>query len=152
VLEDMLSACHHPDDDLSAVLLFEYLTRPRILLQPSLRGFAREAESIPRVRFTVELACEGHQLRDTWEELFKPNIGHFAATLAPIVTEHLQAAHAWLRATGAATGRWDPANFDRSAIEAHPQDAYPKAFDVLIDVARDVIAYLEQFAKRFSWE
>ncbi|MGH7861731.1 MAG: hypothetical protein ACREOS_05760, partial [Candidatus Dormibacteraceae bacterium] len=142
MLEDILSTCHHPNDDLSAVLLFEYLTRPRLVLRPSLRGFAGQADSTPRVRLAVELACEGYQLRDAWDKLFQANIGAFAATLAPTVTEHLQAAHAWLRAAGSATERWDPISFDRSAIEPNPQDDAPKAFDVLIDAARDVVGYL----------
>lgn len=36
----------------------------------------------------------------------------------------------------------DPVSYDRSAIEPHEQDQYPKAVDVLIDAVRDTLEWL----------
>lgn len=135
LLAFLLEGCRHPEDDLTAVLLFEHLTGPRSRLE---RGFALQGE---RVRHEIELAGDTYSLRESWDAYFRPNLAMFAERLEPILVGHLQRAHLLLRSTGEADGFWDPLNAGRSAIEPHEQDLRDTGVDLLVDSARDTLEW-----------
>jgi hypothetical protein len=72
----------------------------------------------------------------------KQHLDVLAAPLEPMLTHHLQTAHLQLQALGQADEHWDSNSSRRSAIEPHPQDKLPHDIDILIDAARDVLAWL----------
>ncbi|MDP9474185.1 MAG: DUF4020 domain-containing protein [Actinomycetota bacterium] len=132
----LLEGCRRPEDELTAILLFEYLTEPRSKLG---RGFALEGE---RVRQEIELAGDPYSLRESWDSVFRPNLDRFADWLEPILVGHLQQAHLLLRTTGEADGLWDPLSATRSAIEPHEQDFRDTGVDLLVDAARDTLDWM----------
>lgn len=131
----LLEGCRRPEDEPTAVLLFEHLTEPRSKLE---RGFALEGE---RVRQEIELAGEPYSLRESWDSLFRPNLDRFAERLEAILVGNLQRAHLLLQATGEADDFWDPLSASRSAIEPHKQDFHGTGADLLVDAARDVLEW-----------
>lgn len=142
LLEYILSACKHPDDDRSALVLFQYLVRPEINLKEAM-NFSAYGEGESRlVIFEISLVGNDYWLRHTWEQLFRPNIQSFAENLEPILTSQLQQIHSLLRSTGEATETWDPVSYGRSAIGAHGQNSGHHSTDFLIGAARDVIESL----------
>jgi hypothetical protein len=135
LLDAQLKACRCPEDSISAILLFEYLTRPRPRLK---RTFSSEGTV---VRPEIEIEGRVYVLKEVWQEFFRPNLGQFADKLERIVVSHLQQASLVLRSVGQATDRWDPVSFGRSAIEPHEQDFRYTGMDVLIDAARDILEW-----------
>lgn len=142
LLESILGDCKYPQDKTVAVLLFEYLTRPHINLEPTFYSKDEDSSDAPLVRYSVRLTTDAHGLQEAWDNFFRPNLSSFAAQLWPIVTAHLQQAYDLLNASGSASEIWDPVSFGRSAIEPHPQDKQPEAVDLLIDAARDIVETL----------
>jgi hypothetical protein len=61
----LLEGCCRPEDELTAVLLFEYLTEPRSTLE---RGFALEGE---RLRQEIEIAGNTYALRQSWNSILQ---------------------------------------------------------------------------------
>jgi hypothetical protein len=91
-LEYILSHCVHPDDEFSALLLFEYLTRPQVHLKESLRWLEKQAQPLPALDVEVECPGAEHWLAPALHALFLPNLGVFARRLAQIVSSHLSSA------------------------------------------------------------
>jgi hypothetical protein len=135
LLDVQLKACRYPEDSISAILLFEYLTRPLPRLK---RTFSSEGTV---VRPEIEVEGCVYVLKEVWQEFFRPNLGQFADKLERIVVSHLQQASLILRSVGQATDRWDPLSFGRSAIEPHEQDFRYTGMDVLIDATRDILEW-----------
>jgi hypothetical protein len=131
----LLEGCSRPEDEATAVLLFDYLTRPRSVLA---RGFALEGE---RVRQEIELAGNTDSLRESWNSLFRPNLDRFVELLEATLVGNLQRAHLLLRATGEVNDFWDPLSAARSAIEMHEQDFSDTGVNLLVDAARDVLTW-----------
>ena len=137
LLAFLLDSCRHPEDDLTALLLFERLTEPRSRLE---RGLSLPGMGAPRQEIEVE--GEVYSLRESWERIIKPDLALFAENLEPILTGHLQRAHLLLRSTGEADDIWDPLTSSRSAIEPHEQDLRDTGVDLLVDAARDTLEWM----------
>jgi hypothetical protein len=135
-LDLILRNCQYPIDSEIAILLFEYLTRPRIKLQIPY--------SSDRVNAEINYEGDAHDLDKSWAEFFKPNLAFFAERLVPIITNHLTQAHLLLITIGVTTETWDALSHNRSAIEFNIQDKYQKEIKSLIDAARDIIEWLVQ--------
>ena len=88
------------------------------------------------------LTGNDYDLRQAWEQIFRPHLDDLAALVVAVADRHLRTAHLILRSSGRASDRWDPNSFERSGIEPHPQDSPPQPFDLLIDIARDCLAAL----------
>lgn len=138
-LEYLLKSCHHPQEIRASVLLFEHITRPRLYLKQQFKYAAKEPD---RVDSEVAIQTSGYWLKDSWENLFRPNLTDFAESLEPIVTAHLQQAHRLIRSFGKGSNLWDPISLGRAAIEMHHQNSHNAAEGILIDAARDVLEYL----------
>ncbi|HEY5179856.1 MAG TPA: DUF4020 domain-containing protein [Dermatophilaceae bacterium] len=134
-LEYALVASRWPEDQSTALLLFDHLTEPQAQTRPSL--------GLPGLpRFDVWLRGSSHWLDEAWRELFVPNLTEAAAGLLAITDRHLRRAFQLLVAVGSARPGWDPFSFIRSAVERHPQDQYREPVDALIDAARDCLEAL----------
>jgi hypothetical protein len=141
LLEDLLENLHFPEDMESAVLLFEFLTAPRVKLS---EGFWQADDSDQKIQSEIYVLGRYYHLNRAWEKLFTPNLAGFADVLNPIVTNHLLKAHLLLRTLGAAGHVWDSLSYTRSAIEPHGQDQLQHALDPVINAARDILEwYLE---------
>jgi Domain of unknown function (DUF4020)/SIR2-like domain len=140
LLEYTLHRSKYPDDLNSALLLFEYLTRPEIILRerwwPKTEGEADE-------QVDVELTTEGDDpwLPGVWLSLFKPNLATVANKLIWIVTSHLQRAYLLLAAYEKIHPAWDPLSARRGLIESTAQGTPAKGVGILIDVAREILEW-----------
>lgn len=134
-LDDALVASRWPQDSSEALLLFDHLTEPVAVFEPSydLGG---------RARFEIQLRGDERPLRQAWQELFVPNVVEAAPPLLAIVDRHLRRASDLLIATCSTQPGWDPVSFRRSAVEPHPQDHIRESIDVLIDAGRDCLEAL----------
>jgi len=141
-LNYLLEDCRYPEDRITALLLFEHLTRPHLELKPYFSFAIEESTTAERVDVAMSVEGDEHCLKECWEKIFQPNLSHFAGKLEPILTSHLIQAHLQLRAFGKANERWDLLSFHRSAIEPHEQDRHPRELDTLVDAARDVIEWM----------
>ena len=133
-LDFALAASRWPEDRTSALLLFDFLTEPRVIPRPSVVN--------GNVRFDIRLRGQGYWLNEAWKDVFVPHLAEAAADVLVIVDRHLRRAHLLLTTTGTAKPQWEPLSFDRSAIEPHQQDDMRQPFDVLVDATRDCIEAL----------
>ena len=93
--------------------------------------------------YEVSITGSEYWLRNAWDNIFKPELENFAASLMPIITAQFQEAHEMLRLAGQVRGDWDRLSRWRKAIEVHEEDRYlTRPIDVIIDAARDVIEWL----------
>jgi hypothetical protein len=141
VLEYIFSDCIYPDDQITALLLFEYLTRPKLRLKKSFH-FTLDGEE-PRKKTDVEIDCvdSDYWLRIGWDGIFAPNLGALARRLSPIVSFHLTTARRLLTSFGKVTETWDPLNHSRGMIESRVQDHLRNGFSMLIDAGAVVMRW-----------
>ncbi|SMQ81260.1 SIR2-like domain-containing protein [Bacillus sp. OV166] len=121
------------------ILLFDYLSRPQLLLKPHFQITEKRTDKL--VDIEVSIKGDHYYLSKTWDENIKPNLNEFANLIEPIITNNIRMAHFILNSSGQANSQWDPISFDRHAIEPHEQDRYPRNFDVIINSSRDIINY-----------
>jgi hypothetical protein len=141
VLQYIFSHCTYPDDEVTALLLFEYLTRPKLHFKESLQLTLGGEE--PRRKTDVELKCAGsdYWLRIGWNETFASQLDTLARRLSPIVSFHLTAARRLLVSFGKANETWDPLSFSRGIIESRMQDHLHDGFSMLIDAGAAVMQW-----------
>lgn len=138
-LEYTLHRSKYPNDLNSALLLFDYLTRPDIVLEerwwPDQEG---KDESV-----AVELTTEGDDpwVSGVWEQFFKPNLSTVANTLIWIVTSNLQRANLLLEAYEKVHPNWDALSTQRGMLESVAQGTPPKGVGILIGVARELLEW-----------
>ncbi len=140
-LEYLLVKCGSTERWKTALALFDFLTRPRLLLE---KGFAYEEGSHEsgHTRSKVDIAGSHHWLNSAWKNIFKPNMFVFAVDLSRITSNNIQHAHDLAVCHHVADQGWDPLSFHRFAIEPHGQNRLNHDFDVVIDVARDSLEWL----------
>lgn len=141
-LEWQLERCRYPEDKFTAILLFEYLTRPYIKLEPYFSFTIDDDSKTKKVDAEIVVELNEHSPRKFWEKIFKPNLSFFSRKLEPVLTNHLTQANLLLRPIGKADDRWDTISLSRSAIDSHEQDQYREKLDFLIDAARDIIEWM----------
>ena len=143
VLEYILSHCSYPDDEVSALLLFDHLTRPVIQLEESLKW---SDGGDPGTTVGVELDCAGsdYWLQQSWNTLFLPNLDALAKRLCPTVTSHLNNARRLLMSFGKASANWDPLSHSRGMIESRSQDHLHNGLSSLIDAGAAIITWASE--------
>lgn len=141
VLEYVLSHCAYPEDAVSALSLFEYLTRPRIKLTESMRW--PDDGGKPSAATGVEVDCVGsdYWLQHSWNALFLPNLGKLAKRIQPIITAHLVAARRLMMSFGKVMENWDPLSSSRGMIESRVQDHLYNGFSSVIDAGVALIKW-----------
>jgi hypothetical protein len=149
ILEYIFSHCRYPEDTNSALLMFEYLTRPRLRLKESFQ-WTTDAEQ-PGKRTEVELDCAGsdHWLRLGWTSIFAPNLDPIAKQVSSIVSFHLTMARHLLASFSRVTETWDPLSFSRGMIESREQDHLRSGFSILIDAGAVVMQWACE--QDFDW-
>ncbi len=141
VLEYILEKCVYPDDVSSALVLLEYLTRPTIKLERSIKWSDIEAETREVTRATVDCMGSDHWLTRAWSAFFSPHMKDFVVPLASMVTSHLTSARNLLVSFGKAGGSWDPISYSRGMVESRPQDHLHSGVSVLVDIAAAVMKW-----------
>ena len=142
-LTNLLGDLELPSYKSSFLLLLEYLTKPRINLQPTLSIFHDKESEDQNRRLTdvgVHLPqADSHFLGEIIREKIIPNLQSLVGPLLSMVTSHLTLAH-----TLQMDGLWwddftDSMSRSRSAIEEHPQNRKTDATHCLVDLAREVL-------------
>jgi hypothetical protein len=132
-------------DRVTALLLFQHLTRPRVRLE-RYRDTTERHE--PRLNVAIALHGDHDLLSDAWREILLPQMAALSTSLHAVLTAHIENAHVLLRGAGGASADWDPSSFARRSIAAHEQDQRPGQnghLGVLIDGARDVIEWMTAY-------
>lgn len=138
-LHYLLYGSRFPEEGATALLLFEHLTKPEIILKQDLWSLAK-GDTAGKVDFELGPQGQDYWLRATWNTFFQPNLEVFAERLASIVTSHLEQAYSLLEACGKIYPTWDPMSASRDSIEFNP--GVPTNFaDLLIDMARDILLW-----------
>ena len=123
--------------------IFDVMMGNYLRLKP---GFSwpndNENDQTPPVNIELPLIGKHNGLSKLWEEGLQLELSQVAEPLLSRVIRRLEDRHITLCAWQNADRNWDPTSDSRSAIEPHEQDRYPRAIDVLIDVARDCLEWL----------
>ena len=124
-----------PADEAVALLLFDFLTEPRSVLERSFGGGRRS---------TAGIALRGHEhwLAQAWVTVFVPNLDGSGVEIVAIVDRHLRRAYHLLAANGAVRPGWDPLSFRRLTIAASTHNTQHAPIDTLVDAARDCLQTL----------
>jgi hypothetical protein len=115
----LLDSCRWPDDRSVALLLFAHLTDPHPEFE---QRMAMLGDNEPGVRVSVAIRGDADQLRESWNNYFRPRVSELAEQLEPILAGQLVRAHEILKAAGEANDTWDPTSYLLPRIEA-PDDA-----------------------------
>lgn len=150
ILSSLLKSLRYPEDKTTAILLWEYLTKPRIKLNPSYRTSFSDNIKVSLVEPEILIEGEDYWLRKSWEKYFKPNLPDFYNKLEPILTKNLMHANLLLSSMKRADNGWDPISFGRTSIEPHSQDSHPRTVDMLINAARDIIEWMLSNKQRLA--
>lgn len=132
-VERLLLKAELPDERSLVLVALEHLLRP----VPALRNMLGDP-----AKMQVHFRFDHYEMNRSIDTTVRPQLDLLAADLAVIVENHLTLAHDILSASGSAGRTFDPLSFSRSAIDPDEQDKYPEDVDVLIDAARDSLAYL----------
>jgi len=130
LLSVLLHSVRVPGEEESALLLFEYLTRPYVFL------YSGEANQ------GVSVLGDTYFLEETWKKIFRPNLDKFVPRLIPIITRNIELATFLWQTWRGKQPAYDPISFSRQAIEEHEQNKFKHDFDTLIDAARDTMEFL----------
>ncbi|HKV43786.1 MAG TPA: SIR2 family protein [bacterium] len=140
-LEEILSKGRSPDEAVSQLQLFGYLARPHVALDRIASIVRDDSGELRRLNVEVTLRGDGHELHESWQNFFLPNMHVVHQPLEPMLSGSLEEAHRIMVAAGRADRIWDPMSFRRSAIEPHGQDAHPDPWEILVDSARDLLEW-----------
>jgi hypothetical protein len=140
----LLANCQWPGDKECALLLFEFVTRPRVILKESWGFLAKLSgqESNELVDYEIDLNSETeHWLSESWKNFLKPHLSELIGSLEPIITTNIKSAHTLLLLNKKANDRYDALSVGRQEIQGSGR-LYRSIFDTLVDAARDVIEVL----------
>ncbi len=138
VSSELLKRCLDAEADSAVVQWFEFLTAPRLKLKKSFAWLEKdEGQTSAELAFPFDFSL----LEEVWEKAINPQLVRLALRLWPVVIRNLNRCYDLLQSWGKASLRGDPITWGRSAIEPHGQDQYPRAVDVLINAARDILEW-----------
>jgi hypothetical protein len=138
-LEYILADSTFPEDQAIALILFEHLTRPEIVLKKNI--WKEISEKVEDVNF--ELRTEGGEywLQLAWRKFFLPHLAELGDQLVWIVHENLLRAHLLLRSTGTNNSQSDHLSLRRGMIESASQGTPHDGIGILINAACDLIEW-----------
>jgi hypothetical protein len=129
----------------SVLQIFAHMAAWHLEVKSSLPWDSEElAEQTPRVDMHTTIRADHWNLQEVWQKHLMPHLDSMAASILSIIVSHLQQKYATQSLWQMVDREWDRDSYHRSAIEPHEQDRYPQALDVLIDAARDAMAWLAQ--------
>jgi len=137
----LLNECRFPNDKAISVLLFDQVTKPRIVLKKSWRMLDENHAEQDEIDFELnhERQIEEHWVREAWRNLFSPHLQEYADDLEQVVFSNLRAAHTLKSFSYPPNRNLDVFIFHRQSIHPNSQDRFQNVVDVLIDAARDIL-------------
>jgi hypothetical protein len=138
-LEYILAGSVFPDDQAIALILFEHLTNPEVLLKKNIwKELSEGAEDV-----NLELETEGgeHWLQTAWAQIFRPHLNDFGDQLLSIVCCSFQRADLLLRATGRSSPQSDYLSLTRGMIESPSQGSPKDGIGILISAASELVEW-----------
>jgi len=135
----LLKTCRFPEDKAISVLLFDLLTRPKIVLEENWLRAVDKTNS-EEVRFGLNL--ERHEncwLNEAWNHLIKANFISYVNELEPIVLNNLGAAHALLETCSRGNEEYDPFYLYRQSIGKTNENRSETVVDILLDAAASIV-------------
>lgn len=124
------------------VMLYEYLSRPRVKLEKSFTFFDEGRRDHRPTSGKMSILGSYHWLKEALDKVLIPNMSTIAEDLARVAAQSLQRAHEINVIYDNADSEWDGASFRRSAIEQHPQDRLTESIDAVIDTCRDSLEWM----------
>ena len=126
----------------SLLEIFAKMISLRLRISPTL-PFLEDPDNIEfSYPADIEPVVDEYTLRKFWNCCLEPNSQLLAEPLLSVVINNLESQYRTLRAWEPFDRYRDNNTFRRAAIEPHDEDRYPKAVDVVIDIARDCLEYL----------
>ncbi len=141
-LEWILYNCDPAKDIGAAVLLFSYLTRPRLKLRESWMSHVPGYESHSVYWEERHHNVGTNWLARAWSDLLKPNMACCAEEIAAVVTGHLSLAHIMFQSVGQADIARDGFAFAGEPIEEADIDYPRRPLELTAVAAKDTIAWL----------
>lgn len=137
----LLMKCQLPADKTVALLLFDRLTRPHVILDEEL-NFSENFENVTKsTTFSLNLFDDKDLWTDdAWRNVLKPNLDVLTMELEPIVSSNLAVAHSLINLANIPD--YDALYFRRHSIEG--AGSIRTLLDVLVDAARDIIIHLAE--------
>ncbi|MEA5082017.1 hypothetical protein SDC9_59480 [bioreactor metagenome] len=144
-LEYLLEKYKNKDDCYIAILIFEFLTQPKLSLAMNYAPLFYEEENTPKPPKTIgeiEVLGDGYHLNEAWRKGIKNNMDKYARNLEAITTSNITKAYMLL------TDFKDFNQYDEAVMAGHcslglqETDYHPEGMDVLVDAARDIIEWL----------
>lgn len=119
----------------TCISLFDYLTRPDVVLIPSFN---------PERDYSVEpsIFAETYQLQNAWRTVIRPLLDGYVDQIQLLISRNLEAVHMILCSIGQANGHFDPVSCTRRSIIPNQRPEMGHDFDILVDAGYDVIQYL----------
>jgi hypothetical protein len=141
LLEYILNGMNFPEDKAPAVVLFDYLTKPSVLLREDVWGALKNNAAGEDARIELRTEGDDYWLMNKWKGFFQPHMESFADQLIWIVTAHLQEAYLLLRSAGEANENLDPISLSRGSIESSYDGGHRDGIATLVDAARDILEW-----------
>ncbi len=123
--------------------IYLFMASCQLKIKPAF-DWSEADKEIKEIRFDVETSShiDHFNINEIWTNYLKLNLDAVSRYLLSGVVRHLEEYYETLRNWDKAGGDWDLQSYRRSAIEAHDQDQFPEAIDVIIDSARDSLTSL----------
>ena len=140
LLNFLLADMKDPEDMNTAIILFEFMTRPVMQLEDVWWIEPTERE---RTDVTVEITTLGeeHWLNHIWSRFFSTHLGAVIDVLEPFVTSHLQLTYFMMQSQRRTADRFDHLSSMRGQIEDSSQGGPHNGVGVLIDIAYQLIKW-----------
>jgi hypothetical protein len=134
LLQYVLNDLREPDVRETAILIFEFLTRPVLKLDK--KWWTGEGEKSDRGDVSLEVTTLGNQywLDHAWTRIFNPQLAAVADMLEVIVTAHLQRAFLLFKSDRKMKDTYDRLSGQRGQIEDSSQGGPRDGLGVLIDI------------------
>ena len=137
--EYILAHSAFPDDKVSALILFDDLTKPEILLKKDI--WKEVSENAEDVNFDLQTAGGKYWLHLAWVQFFRPHLNELGDQLIWIVYKNLLRADLLLRSTGASNSQSDRLSLQRGMIESASQGTPGDGIGILINAAVNLIEW-----------
>jgi SIR2-like domain/Domain of unknown function (DUF4020) len=143
MLAGLLGTCRYPEDKQIALLLFNHLTQPELILDEKFWHSIEENSAIPSIDFKIiSDQTNEYRLNEHWQNYFSPHLEEFARDLLPLLTYRLQQYYQLLVSVGKVTSDYDPLSFGLPIVEIHEPDDNHNIHHLLTNAARQVYDYL----------
>ncbi|HBC31605.1 MAG TPA: hypothetical protein DC024_10240 [Clostridiales bacterium] len=147
-LMDLGEKCIQLGATFSLLAIFEAMIEEKCSIQRSIPWPIESEHS--RIDVILKLVGDSHDLNELWERGLKPALPQICEFLLKLVIGHLEDHYYTLNAWQKANLKWDEFGIRRPTIEPHEQNKYPESIDVLIDISRDCLEWLNLNREQIS--